>query len=155
MRWATGQHVPSAEADKMFGSCVVLIVLAFLTREDIRKQELPLPVLAGFGAAGLMRFFFVHPFPAASLAGGMALGAVLFLGSLFTKEAVGKGDGLLLCAIGVWLGFSQSLRLLFFASILSAAAALFLLLAAKKERTQRIPFVPFLLGAYLIVLAAG
>lgn len=139
----------------MFGSCVVLAVLAFLAREDIRKQELSLPVLAGIGAAGLIRFFFVHPFSAGSLIGGLALGTLLFLGSLITKEAVGKGDGLLLCGIGIWLGFSQSLRLLFFASLLSAAAALILLLAAKKERTQRIPFVPFLLGAYLVVLAAG
>lgn len=139
----------------MFGSCVVLTVLAFLTREDIRKQELSLSVLAGFGVAGLGYYFLARPFTARSLAGGMALGAVFFLGSLLTKEAVGKGDGLLVCAIGAWLGFSQSLRLLFFASILSAAAALFLLLAAKKKRTQRIPFVPFLLGAYLIMLAAG
>ena len=67
-----------------------------------------------------------------------------------TRESIGYGDGLVLCACGIWLGAGKTLELLFFAGIGSAFYACGMLLLCKAGRKDTIAFLPFLAGAQLL-----
>lgn len=136
----------------MLSSCIVLGFLAVLAWIDMKEKELPLLLIVILGGAGIPLFFWTTPFSWKSLVGGVIIGALVLLCALLTQESIGAGDGILLCATGVYLGVWQNLILFFFATVLSAAAALFLLIRKQCDRKQRIPFVPFLLAADVIML---
>ena len=82
----------------------------------------------------------------------MGIGVVLLLIAWTGRECIGAGDGVMLVASGTFLGFWGNLRLLIAALFLAAVAALFLLVIKRKGRNYRMPFLPFLLVAYLFQL---
>lgn len=117
---------------------------------DIRKREiLLLPtllvlaggVIRGIAAASHSELWILALLP----------GAVLLLLSLATSGKVGFGDGLAVCAAGIWCGFEQILLALFFALLLVPAAAGVLFL--RKRRPKELPFLPFLLAGFLCMQA--
>ena len=116
---------------------------------DWKKGEISLASLGAFGAAGIglnmwldyQSFFFV--------AGGIGLGILLLVTAFFTREAIGFGDGLLLCVTGIYLGFWENLNLLFLGAVCSAGILGFGILAGKIKLADRVPLVPFLLLAFM------
>ena len=64
-------------------------------------------------------------------------------------------DGVLLTVTGIYLGPERNLTLFFGALVLCGIWALGLLALRKKRRTDCIPFVPFLLAAYMGMLAGA
>ncbi len=86
--------------------------------------------------------------------GGMLIGIGVMILSKATRGKIGMGDGYLLCVTGLGLGFWSNLELfalgLFFAAILS----ILLLILRVIQRKSSIPFIPFLMIGYLILLAA-
>ena len=75
-------------------------------------------------------------------------GAVLLLLSIAAAGTIGFGDGLAVCAAGIWCGPEQMLFTLFFALLLVPAAAAVLRL--RKKRVMELPFLPFLLAGYVL-----
>ena len=88
---------------------------------------------------------------------GMALmpGALSLFISWATREAIGYGDGFLLCAMGTYLNVEVVIGILMLASLLAGGIGLFLLVVGKKRRKDELPFVPFLLCASVIYLCSG
>jgi leader peptidase (prepilin peptidase)/N-methyltransferase len=86
--------------------------------------------------------------------GGVAVGAVIIIISKATEGKIGLGDGFLLCVTGLGLGFWGNIELigvaLFFAAIVSIALLVFRL----ADRKKSIPFVPFMLLGYVVLLVA-
>ena len=76
-------------------------------------------------------------------------GIVCLLLSKFTREAIGYGDGLLLCALAMFFPCDRILELCTIACILAGVVALALLALRKKKGKDELPFVPFLLMAYI------
>ena len=72
--------------------------------------------------------------------------------SWISHGSIGAGDGAVLVATGVFLGFWGNLRLLFLALILSALVAGYLLVIKRKGRKDRMPFIPFLFLADLLLM---
>ena len=66
-----------------------------------------------------------------------------------SRGAIGRGDGYLLCVAGVYLGIAGTLSLLSGALFLCAIWSLLLLAIKKAGKKTEIPFVPFLLAAYV------
>ena len=83
---------------------------------------------------------------------GVGTGAVIILLSLLTRGALGFGDGLLLCATGVFLGATGNLELMTLGALLCAAVLGTGLLLGRAGWKERFPFVPFLFLAQLIRL---
>jgi leader peptidase (prepilin peptidase)/N-methyltransferase len=67
---------------------------------------------------------------------------------------IGIGDGVLLCATGLGLGFWSNLELFAIALLLAAVISIVLLTFRLADRKKSIPFVPFLLLGYVFVMAA-
>ncbi len=127
------------------------LFLAAAAVSDIRtKQVGKRMVLFAAIAAVILRAVVLKPFSIADVLAGGAVGICFIILSYITGGAVGKGDGAVLVVTGILLGFRENLSLLFSGLILCGMAGLFLLLVMKADRKKEIPFIPFLLAAFVI-----
>ena len=119
--------------------------------QDIRKREIVLlPTLLVLAAGVILQIMAVSTGKAETGPWPLALlpGAVLLLLSIAAAGTIGFGDGLAVCAAGIWCGPEQMLFALFFALLLVPAAAAVLRL--RKKRFRELPFLPFLLAGYVL-----
>ena len=84
--------------------------------------------------------------------GRIRFGIALLLYSLVTHESIGYGDGCLFVMTGLFLGIWENLVLLLLASVLAGIGSAVLLFFRKKKKKERIPFVPFVFTAYVLLL---
>ncbi len=120
----------------------ILLIPCVIT--DIFRMELPLYYMLLFLVlSGCCRFMFFDGTLLEILLGTIP-GFLFILLSGVSKGAIGIGDGVLVGAVGVWCGFSETLLLLILAFTLSSLAALLLLALKKKKLHDPIPFAPFL-----------
>lgn len=83
---------------------------------------------------------------------GCALGLGVVLLSKATGGKIGMGDGILLCVTGLGLGFWINVEMFGIALSLAAVISIILLILRRGDRKQSIPFVPFLMTGYVIML---
>ena len=78
------------------------------------------------------------------------LAGLLFLGlSFLTKEAIGRGDALMIILTGAAIGFSATAAVLCLSFLLLSFTSLVLVVVKKLGRKARIPFFPFLAAGEL------
>ena len=137
---------------------VTLIFLAAASREDIRSRTIPLAL------AGIWGVFGAAVTAALLLSGGLSpeaagfsvLPGIFLLGlALLSEGRIGCGDGLLFVACGLTAGAEAAFFLLCLSTLLAALFGAAGLILGKLKKGARLPFLPFVLAAYLIVLAAG
>lgn len=126
----------------------ILALLGINTWTDVKKREVSLVSVAGFGIIGLAWGLWKDAFTwQYLLSGGLC---TCFLGlSVLTKGAVGMGDCLLLLALGVLLEPEEFLAVVFLGMLCCAVWAAVILAVFRKGRNTEIPFVPFLLLGYM------
>lgn len=134
---------------------VLLLFLSTAAYYDLKTGKVHIVTIL-FGAAGgmtarLSAGTFFLPDVAAGAAGG---GFLLLLG-LATHQAIGYGDGLLIMVTGIFLGWYGNFCLLVTAFFLSAVCSVLYLLCGLKKRSDTIPFAPFLLFGYLVLMGIG
>ena len=98
---------------------------------------------------------------AAGMAGGMSVfvadllpGAICLLMARATHQGIGYGDAMLILVCGLSVGWSTCIELVLSAFFLVGAAALVLLIRRRGQKTA-LPFVPFLLAAWMWKLIFG
>ena len=115
---------------------------------DIRKKEIPTWISVAFGVCSFLYSLCCYRdwscFCMALIPGMLCL----FLG-FCTKQAVGYGDGFLLCALAMLYTLQDLLCILMIAMFCAGIIALLLLVVFKKKSTFEIPFVPFLFIGWL------
>ena len=136
----------------MMTICSVLGMLGICSIEDIRKKEIQSIRVLCFGIGGILLHLWQRNQSLYSMLGGIAVGAAVIILSLVSGGIIGIGDGLVLCVAGIYIGGINTMRLLLTGLFLSSLYALVLLLMHRKRRKDTIPFIPFLLAAYLILL---
>ena len=132
--------------------CSVLGMLGICSIEDIRKKEIQSIRVLCFGIGGILLHLWQRNQSLYSMLGGIAVGAAVIILSLVSGGIIGIGDGLVLCVAGIYIGGINTMRLLLTGLFLSSLYALVLLFMHRKRRKDTIPFIPFLLAAYLILL---
>ena len=131
---------------------IMLLLLGICAWCDLRKKEIPLVMLLLMSAATLL---FATVCPGALLwsrVGGGLIGILFFLISKATKQAIGYGDSWLILILGVHLGVSLVLQLLLLASMAAGLCSLVILFMRHWNKNVSIPFVPFMVIAYLGVM---
>ena len=137
---------------EMTRAALLLLLFAGAAR-DIEKREIPL-YLPVIGLATGLLFRALSGFGNATvLAAGCLPGLVLLAAGYLSKEAVGYGDGVMVLCAGIFLPFSETLMLTILSLLLAAGGAGILLLAKKMKRKETLPFLPFLLAGYVVVLS--
>lgn len=137
---------------KMWKSIIVALSLGYFSVEDIRKKEIGGLPLVLTGIVGIV-LAAVEGIPGdwhvlLRFAPGIVC---LFLGWA-TGEGIGYGDGLTILCLGCFLDLEQLLGVCFTALVLAGVFALVLLFGFHRGRKTRMPFVPFLLAGYGIML---
>lgn len=128
---------------------LVLFLLLFNSFLDWRKREVSLFSLGGFGVVGIGLNLWLGYQSVIEAAGGVALGILLLAAAFFTREAIGFGDGLLICITGIYLGFWENLSLLFTGAVCCVGILGIAILAGRLKMADRVPLVPFLLLAFI------
>ncbi len=111
---------------------------------DMRYKEIPVIVTIIGGIAGFIWSLLKQRIPIEILYALIPGMVCLALGKI-TGQAIGYGDGFLLCAMGMYVSCEVLLSIVMHACILAGAAALALLVFRRKRGKDQIPFVPFLL----------
>ena len=138
-------------------SVLLLVWLCLLAAWDIRRGELPAVLLAAGGTAGLLlRITNLAAGTALSVLAaaylpGLAAGGLLLAAARISREAVGYGDGICFCLLAFWLPWEELYTLLFTALVLCALPGLAAGLI-RGRRLKALPFLPFVAGAYLVLL---
>ena len=126
---------------------ITLAVLSVNSIQDLRKREILLFPTAAAGAAGIYwQMLEVHR-QVPILFCDMLPGLLLICLSRATRGKLGAGDGLLVWTVGIWLGFFEILGILVWGFLLAGGAAI--LIVILKSGKREIPFIPFLLAAFL------
>ncbi len=137
----------------MLQNLSVLAMLIIGSLEDIKNKQIHIVWIACFALEGVLCCFFLGKQPAISviieIMIDMVPGFLLLLLSFVTKGGIGAGDGILLMAAGIFLGTARVCKIFIYAIFLSAMYAWFLFIIKKKGRKHEIPFVPFLLLAFM------
>ena len=131
---------------------LVIIMLAFETASDIRNSTVSGIRILAFMIIGIVLNFIMKYQSIWSLVSGIVVGIILLIYSLITKGGIGFGDGLIFICLGVYLGLSQNLRLLFFSLLVAAVYGGFYALIRKKSIKTQIPFLPCIMGTYIIMI---
>lgn len=131
---------------------VAIGILLVLSYQDIKGRSI----------SGLMigsSFFLVSAYLLSGGGGtagihlmGLMAGIVFCFISYLTKESIGYGDSLLLCVMGLYTGIWRLLEILMISWVLLAVAALGLLLIKNYSKKAALPYIPFLLVAYVCQL---
>lgn len=131
---------------------VVGLLLLYNTWLDMIKRQVSIVSLLLFGVAGFSLFLYFQQFSILSLVGGIGIGILMILVSKLTNGGFGMGDGGLLCVTGFYLGFYRNIELFLGALVLAAVWGGVLLVLKKAGRKTELPFVPFLMTAYIGML---
>lgn len=133
-----------------------VIFLAIGSHYDRKEYRLPPWLLWAGAAAGflflLVRFVSVGLIAVQEGLAGLLPGAALFALSFLTEKKVGSGDGIVLMILGTWEGGENVFLLFCTALFFQALVAVGLLLIKKADKQKKLPFVPFMLAARLMLL---
>lgn len=140
---------------QMWSQAVVMGMLTLCSAEDIKKKQICLNRVLFFGILGILFHMLWRMQSIENLLLGMSVGVVLLFLSVLTGGRIGAGDAVLLIVTGIYLGLEKNLELFFFGLFLCSIWALGLLVLRKRNRKDSIPFVPFLLAAYMGMLVCA
>lgn len=131
-----------------------LCFLAVCTYWDIRRRTLPVVLLREGTLLSVLyvvcsgrEYWYLH-------LAGAGVGLFFLLVSKITKEAIGYGDGWMICILGTFLGISDLLEVLAAAWLLLSMTAMICLVKKKWSRKTAFPLVPFLMTGYVFVVAS-
>jgi len=143
------------------GGVIFTWFLVALSGIDIKTQLLPDNLTFPFLWLGIIFNLFstytdLNSSVLGAIFGYLALWSVFHLFKLITgKEGMGYGDFKLLAALGAWLGWQSLPLIILLSSAVGAVIGIFMIVTKLQERSQPIPFGPYLAVAGWIAMLYG
>jgi leader peptidase (prepilin peptidase) / N-methyltransferase len=126
-------------------AAALLAALVAVTAIDLRYQIIPDAITLPGVLAGLVASVASHRVSWMESAGGILLGAGLFVAVIvLSRGGMGGGDLKLGAMLGAFLGWKAIIVALFIAVVLGGVSAIALLASGRLARKDAIPFGPFL-----------
>ncbi|HEX3076805.1 MAG TPA: prepilin peptidase [Lachnospiraceae bacterium] len=130
-----------------------ILFLMTLAVIDMKERKIPCVVLSiSFLIALLSTVLVKHGITTEQLC-GMTIGFLFILISFVTRGQLGLGDGITVVITGVVIGFWDNLLMVLYALFAAGITAIILIVFKRSNRKERIPFLPFLLLGYIVVLS--
>lgn len=130
---------------------ILLIFLIPCVITDFRTKKVSLLWSSFWGIGGIAYSLIFDSQTISELLYSVSIGFILLIISKVFQQCIGYGDGIVFFVLGIWLRFWNTLLLLIGSFMLSGIGALFLLVVKKKGRADRIPFIPFVGAAYIVL----
>ena len=127
----------------------LICLFGFTSFDDIKTKQVRVLELIVFGLLGIIINFISPSITLKSIAAGVGIGLVLLLISHITKEKIGKGDAIIIAITGLYLGWINTLVLLWISSIFALIAGVIIIKKYGLRSDHEIPFIPFLTLGYL------
>lgn len=131
-------------------AAAALIFLAAAAYEDYKTEKISM-ILILTGAAISIAAAAINNDNIMQILYGILTGNAVLLIGYASREAVGYGDGLIFIITGIFLGWMNNIILIAGSLLLAAVCSMILMALRIKKRTDRIAFVPFILGAYVLM----
>ena len=128
----------------------LLGLLSICTYEDIRWRRIEIVSVLAFAVLGFIIHMFRMQIGLVDMFGGMLIGVLLLGISIRSGEIIGKGDALIVLVSGIYIGFWNNLILVWGASALAGIFGVVYIVRGQQKK--ELPFVPFLLSVYIIIL---
>lgn len=106
-------------------------------------------------AGAFIKVFINKEFGIWEIIGGVLIGFCAIGLSMVSREQIGRGDGLVIAAIGLMLGFRKCLFAVCMASIIMTLVSVIVLILRKGNRNTRLPFVPALFAGYVMCMTVA
>lgn len=127
------------------------LLLVIVTIQDIKWKKIRVGIVLFVGICLCICVPFSAMLSVIDRILGLSLGLGVVLLSKATGGKIGIGDGLVLGVTGIGLGFWSNIELFAIALAMAAVFSIGLLALRRANRKKAIPFMPFLLGAYLFL----
>ncbi len=128
---------------------IVIGLLLVLSIFDMRTKEVPV-WFVGLAAGAALIFRMCESVPVLQLLAGLLPGIFVLLLAVCTRESIGTGDGLVVCALGLFCGLKETVAVFGMALFFAAVVALVLLVLKRAGRKTELPFLPCLCTGYLL-----
>ena len=129
---------------------IVMGLLSFEAVIDLKRREINIvfPIITGVFSVVFM--LLSDDVSVASSLIGLAEGVLLIALSFITDGQIGSGDGIILAATGLMLGWKDNLIMFFFSCLISAFVAVGLMGIKKADKKTKIPFIPFMVPGFFL-----
>lgn len=136
----------------MLENYILLGTLGFHSIEDIKRKQITLMITLFSAVLGLMCHIVYQNQSIYSMLAGVASGILVLTFGILSGGKIGMGDGVILMLTGLYLGAEKNMALMMVSFALAAAWAGIAIVVLHHDKKDRIPFVPFLFLAYLIIM---
>jgi len=144
---------PSLEGVLFYWIFIHLLILSIIDREWL---EIPLSIMISM-SLGLIIYYVINSHDYMFALSGIltGLGCILFIYGItwliYRKHALGFGDFQLIAILGAWVGQINIFFVLFLSSFLALIAFVIISLLQGYDRSRKLPFVPYLSLASIII----
>ena len=133
-----------------------MMLFCILFREtirDIREREIDIGMPIAYGITVLLLNLIPRHGDIIGCIGGALLGGVVLLFTVFKKESIGAGDGIIFIVTGAALGTYLNLVLILRAMLLAGIGAIILVIIGKRRNLtiDTMPLMPYILLSYLSI----
>ena len=84
--------------------------------------------------------------------GGMLIGGMILDFCILSRGKMGPGDGIVFMLTGLYLGAEENLALMLLSFFFAAGWSFIAICFFHRNKKEKIPFLPFLVLAYLVIL---
>lgn len=137
----------------IYGLEGLLLLMAGI--EDVRKQEIRILYIIAMGLVACCGCFFKENHSWYGAFGGLFIGLCMLGISFISEEQIGKGDGMVIAALGLLCGVRNTLGMVCFASLFMLIPAFAVIIRKRGSKKARLPFLPALFLGYLMILFLG
>jgi len=132
-----------------FVKIFILSYLAYQAYKDIKEKSVSLKSILIFSCAGAVINIVIINISLINMLLGIAVGLGVALIGKLMKDGIGAGDGAVLSSIGILIGGKMCLLVFIMAITISATVVIVLLILKKVKMKQELPFIPYILFAYM------
>lgn len=142
------------------GFAMIIGVLLFMAgamdlKSKTISREMILVLMIVCFAGAFIKVFINKEFGIWDIIGGVLIGFCAIGLSMVSRDQIGRGDGLVIVAIGLVLGFRKCLFAVCMASIIMTLVSVIVLILRKGNRNTRLPFIPALFAGYVMCMTVA
>ncbi len=136
----------------IFQRLLALALLSYSSYTDLKTRLVSLAAVIGAIVLSAVAGVVFEERGFGTLLFGALPGVFLLVISRLSKRAFGEGDAYIFMALGIMLGVRESICILTVSLVMASVLGIGFLAVCKRKKKYSMPFLPFVLLAYLSVM---